>query len=144
MDKAKALQKLLNGTATKKEIQLLKHGLVSGEISIGGNVNHSVIIIGSGNTVELTPEALDRLNARPLLGGDLDRDLTGKEITLGLERLETELPLRAPILLVAFQEQTRRLRPSLHRGQKKRQRAMGAGRKHKYDLRDRFLMTLFP
>lgn len=29
------------------------------------------------------------------------------------------------------------------RGKKKRQRAAGAGRKHKYDLRDRFLMTLF-
>jgi hypothetical protein len=30
------------------------------------------------------------------------------------------------------------------RGKKKRQRAVGAGRKHKYDLRDRLLMTLFP
>ena len=29
------------------------------------------------------------------------------------------------------------------RGKKKRQRAVGAGRKHKYDLRDRLLMTLF-
>ena len=29
------------------------------------------------------------------------------------------------------------------RGQKKRQRCVGAGRKHKYDLRDRLLMTLF-
>ena len=29
------------------------------------------------------------------------------------------------------------------RGQKKRQRGVGAGRKHKYDLRDRLLMTLF-
>ena len=103
MDNTKALQKLLDGTASEEEIGLLKQGLVSGEISIGGNVNHSVIIIGNGNTVELTPEALDRLNARPLLG-DLGRDLTGKEITLGLERLESELPLRAPILLVAFQE----------------------------------------
>jgi len=28
-------------------------------------------------------------------------------------------------------------------GQKRRQRAVGAGRKHKYDLRDRLLMTLF-
>lgn len=28
-------------------------------------------------------------------------------------------------------------------GKKKRQRAVGAGRKHKYDLRDRLLMTLF-
>jgi hypothetical protein len=52
IDKTKALQKLLNGTATKKEIELLKRALASGEISIGGNVNQSVIIIGSGNTVE--------------------------------------------------------------------------------------------
>jgi hypothetical protein len=29
------------------------------------------------------------------------------------------------------------------RGKQKRQRAAGAGRKHKYDLRDRLLMTLF-
>jgi hypothetical protein len=39
MDKTKALQKLLNGTATKKEIELLKQALASGEISIGGE-NH--------------------------------------------------------------------------------------------------------
>ena len=38
-----------------------------------------------------------------------------------------------------------RLRTSqkTRRGQKKRQRSVGAGRKHKYDLRDRLLMTLF-
>jgi len=64
------------------------------EISIGGNVNHSVVIIGSGHIVELTPEALVRFNGRPLLG-DLDRDQTGKEIAIGLERLEFEFPLRA-------------------------------------------------
>ena len=86
MDKTQTLQNLLNGTASEEEIQLLKQALASGEISIGGNVNRSVVIIGSGNTVELTPEALDRLNARPLLG-DLDRDLTGQEIALGLNRL---------------------------------------------------------
>ena len=39
MDNTKALQKLLNGTATKKEIELLKQALASGEISIGGDVN---------------------------------------------------------------------------------------------------------
>jgi len=78
MDKTQALQNLLNGTASEEEINLLKGGLASGEISIGGNVNQSVIIIGSGNTVELPPAALDKLNARPLLG-DLDRDLTGDE-----------------------------------------------------------------
>ncbi len=58
MDKTQALQKLLNGTATKKEIELLKQALASGEISIGGDVNRSVVIIGSGNKVELTAEAL--------------------------------------------------------------------------------------
>jgi hypothetical protein len=112
MDKTQALQNLLNGTASEEEINLLKGGLASGEISIGGNVNQSVIIIGSGNTVELPPAALDKLGGRSLLG-DLDRDLTGDEIALGLNRLEAELPLRAPILLTQFQEQTRRLRPTL-------------------------------
>ncbi|MBI5954914.1 MAG: PD40 domain-containing protein [Chloroflexi bacterium] len=112
MDKTQALQKLLNGTASEEEINLLKHGLASGEISIGGDVNHSVIIIGSGNTVELPPAALDRLGGRSLLG-DLDRDLTGDEIANGLNRLEAELPLRAPVLLTQFQKQIRRLRPSL-------------------------------
>lgn len=58
MDKNKALQKLLNGTATKKEIESLKEALASGEISIGGDMNRSVVIIGSGNKVELTAEAL--------------------------------------------------------------------------------------
>jgi hypothetical protein len=45
MDKTQALQKLLNGTASEDEINLLGGGLVTGEISIGGNVNHSVIIV---------------------------------------------------------------------------------------------------
>ncbi|MEW6403750.1 MAG: hypothetical protein AB1649_18300 [Chloroflexota bacterium] len=113
MDKMKALQRLLDGSASAEEIDLLKQLLASGEIFIGGNVNHSVIIIGSGNNVELTPEALDRLDARPLLG-DLDRDPTGNEITSGLDRLELELPVRAPVLLGPFQEQVRRLRPYIH------------------------------
>ena len=94
MDKTQALQNLLNGTASEEEINLLKGGLASGEISIGGNVNQSVIIIGSGNTVELPPAALDRLGGRSLLG-DLDRDLTGDEIASGLNRLEAELQQRA-------------------------------------------------
>jgi hypothetical protein len=58
MDKTNALQNLLNGTASEEEIQLLKQALASGEISIGGDVNRSVVIIGSGNKVELTAEAL--------------------------------------------------------------------------------------
>lgn len=61
MDKTTALQKLLNGTATKKEIDALKQALANGEISIGGDVNRSVVIIGSGNKVELTTEALNLL-----------------------------------------------------------------------------------
>jgi ABC-type multidrug transport system fused ATPase/permease subunit len=115
MDKTKALENLLNGTASEEDVELLKRLLASGEISIGGNVNNSVLTVGSGNNIQiiqLTSAALDRLNARPLLG-DLDRDLTGTEIALGLERLKTELPLRAPVLLVQFQEQSRRLHPSL-------------------------------
>jgi hypothetical protein len=40
MDKTKALQKLLNGTATKKEIELPRQAPASGGISIGGNVNY--------------------------------------------------------------------------------------------------------
>ncbi|MFZ5902608.1 MAG: SUMF1/EgtB/PvdO family nonheme iron enzyme [Chloroflexota bacterium] len=58
MDKTKALQKLLDGTASEEEIQLLRQALASGEISIGRDVNRSVVIIGSGNKVELTAEAL--------------------------------------------------------------------------------------
>lgn len=112
MDWAKTLQDLLDGTASEDEIHLLRQALVSGEISIGGNVNQSVIIIGSGNTVELTPAALDRLNARPMLG-NLDRDLTGEEIASGLRRLDKLLLNRAPILLPHYKEQVGRLRPTL-------------------------------
>jgi formylglycine-generating enzyme required for sulfatase activity len=61
MDKTKALQKLLNGTATRKEIELLKQALASGEISIGGDVKHSIVITGDGNNISLTPEALNLL-----------------------------------------------------------------------------------
>lgn len=61
MDKTKALQNLLKGKATKQEIELLKQALASGEISIGGDVNRSVVIIGSGNKVQLTAEALSLL-----------------------------------------------------------------------------------
>jgi type II secretory pathway predicted ATPase ExeA len=65
MDKNQALRNLLDGTASEEEIALLRQALASGEISIGRDVNRSVIIIGSGNTVEykveLPPEALQRL-----------------------------------------------------------------------------------
>jgi WD40 repeat protein/energy-coupling factor transporter ATP-binding protein EcfA2 len=112
MNSAHSLQALLNNTATEEDIELLKHLLASGEISIGGNVNQSVIIIGSGNTVELPPAALDRLNARLMLG-NLDRDLTGEEIAAGLRRLDKLLPNRAPVLLPHYKEQVGRLRPIL-------------------------------
>jgi hypothetical protein len=62
MDKNQALQNLLDGTASEEEINLLRQSLASGEISIGRDVNRSVVIIGSGNKVELTAEALGILN----------------------------------------------------------------------------------
>ncbi len=62
MDKNQALQNLLNGTASEEEVNLLRQLLASGEISIGGDMNRSVVIIGSGNKVELTAEALGILN----------------------------------------------------------------------------------
>ena len=74
MDRAKLLQALLDRTATKEEINLLKELLTSGEISIGGDVNHSVIIIGSGNAVEITSDALK------LLAGDSTTDAPPPEI----------------------------------------------------------------
>lgn len=64
MDKTKALQRLLDGTASDEEINLLKHALASGDISIGGDVNRSVVIIGNGNKVELTSEALSILKPK--------------------------------------------------------------------------------
>jgi hypothetical protein len=57
-DKNQSLQALLNNTATEEDIALLKRLLASGEISIGGNVNQSVIIIGSGNTDRLSDAVL--------------------------------------------------------------------------------------
>jgi hypothetical protein len=50
MDKTKALQKLLNGTASEEDIELLKRLLASGEISIGGmsaGISSSVTISAS-------------------------------------------------------------------------------------------------
>lgn len=109
MDKTKLIHNLLDGTATEEEVAQLKQGLVNGEISIGGNVFQSIIVIGSGNTVQIPSEALERIGGRSLLG-NLERDLTDQEIFLGLERLESELPLRAPILLPRFNEQANHLR----------------------------------
>jgi WD40 repeat protein len=112
MNTVHSLQALLNNTATEEDIALLKRLLANGEISIGGNVSQSILITGSGNSVNLTVEALDRLNARPMLG-NLDRDLTGEEIASGLRRLDKLLPNRAPVLLPHYKEQVGRLRPTL-------------------------------
>jgi len=49
MDKTQALHNLLNGTASQEEIELLRQALVSGEISVGGNITDSHLIQGSEN-----------------------------------------------------------------------------------------------
>jgi len=63
MDIQQALRNLLDGTASEEEINLVKSGLSKGQISIGGNVNQSIVIVGSGNTVKVTPEAFNRIKA---------------------------------------------------------------------------------
>jgi formylglycine-generating enzyme required for sulfatase activity len=85
MDNNKALQKLLNGTATKKEIESLKQAVANGEISIGGDVNRSVVIIGSGNKVELTAEALGIL--RP--NTKSEEPVAGESPYMGLRYFDT-------------------------------------------------------
>jgi hypothetical protein len=55
MDKTQTLQNLLNGTASEEEINLLKGGLASGEISIRGNVNQSVIIMAAATRWNFRP-----------------------------------------------------------------------------------------
>ena len=104
MDKTRALQKLLNGTATKKEIEMLRQAVASGEISIGGDVNRSVVIIGSGNKVELTAEALGLLkpettSEEPVEGeppymGLRYFDTSDAELFYGREALTRELAAR--------------------------------------------------
>ncbi len=56
-----ALKKLNTKQATEEELDLLSQALYSGQIFIGGNVQNTVIIVGSGNTVELSAEALELL-----------------------------------------------------------------------------------
>jgi formylglycine-generating enzyme required for sulfatase activity len=86
MDKTKALQNLLHGKATKKEIELLKQALASGEISIGGDVNRSVVIIGSGNKVELTTEALSLLKPET----KIEEPVAGEPPYMGLRYFDTQ------------------------------------------------------
>jgi len=57
-----ALQDLVKEQATSDELELLRQALASGQIFIGGNVQNSVIIVGSGNSVQLTIQALERLD----------------------------------------------------------------------------------
>ena len=64
MDKNKALKNLLKGKATKKEIESLQQAPASGEISISGDVNQSVIILGSSNTVGYTAAEVSTLIQR--------------------------------------------------------------------------------
>jgi len=56
-----ALKKLGENQATNDELELIRHAFSGGQIFIGGNVQNSVIIVGSGNSLQLTPEALERL-----------------------------------------------------------------------------------
>jgi len=108
-----ALKNLLTENASAVEIDLLKEKLFAGQISIGGNVSQSVIILGNGNAVQLTPQALDTLNGRSLLG-NLERDLNGLEIETGLTQLAELLPDRGPILKNEFEKLSRRIRPTLN------------------------------
>jgi formylglycine-generating enzyme required for sulfatase activity len=101
MDRTKALQNLLKGKATKKEIELLKQALASGEISIGGDVKHSIVITGDGNNISLTPEALNLLkpettSEEPVAGeppymGLRYFDTSDAELFYGREALTREL-----------------------------------------------------
>ena len=105
-----ALQHFFADSASKQEIALLKQALSVGQIAIGGNVNNSIIIVGSGNSVALPPGAIDVLDARALLG-DLERDLTGDEIAVGLTRLNEIFPERAPCLLSSLRTLAKKLSP---------------------------------
>ena len=107
-----ALQRLLDDSASQEDVTLLRQALLGGKVTIGGNVEHSIIIIGSGNAVELSPRALESLDGYSLLGG-LNRDLTGDEIALGLTRLAELIPVYAPCLQPSLTLLGQRLRPLL-------------------------------
>ena len=86
MDKTKALQNLLKGKATKREIELLKQALESGEISIGGDVQRSIVIMGDGNSISLTPEALDLLKSET----KTEEQVEGEPPYMGLRYFDTQ------------------------------------------------------
>jgi small GTP-binding protein len=58
-----ALQNLLENKATSSEVEELREALSKGEIFIGGNVENSIVIAGSKNTVQLSSEALEQLSS---------------------------------------------------------------------------------
>jgi len=68
-----ALQNLVESKATLSEINLLKQSLQRGEIVIGGNANNSILISGTNNVVQLSPDALGVLSERE--GASLRRPL---------------------------------------------------------------------
>ncbi len=68
MDNTKALKNLLKDEAAQEQTKQLNQALASGEISIGGNVNQSVIILGNSNTVEIASETLDHLGGASAVG----------------------------------------------------------------------------
>ncbi len=105
-----ALQHLLNNEASLDEIDALRNALSLGQIAIGGNVNHSIIIVGSGNTVTLPEGAIDKLDARGLLG-NMERDLNGDEIAVGLNRLANLIQERAPCLQPNLKMLAEKLQP---------------------------------
>jgi nucleoside phosphorylase/tetratricopeptide (TPR) repeat protein len=65
---SQALKNLRKNRILPDEIELLRQALSNGQISIGGSVSNSVIILGSGNTVQLTAEALKLLTSANKLG----------------------------------------------------------------------------
>ena len=108
-----ALQHLLYSTASQEEIILLRQALSLNKIAIGGNVNDSILINGSNNLViNLPAGAIDLLGARALLG-NLERDLTSDQISLGLTRLTELIPDRAPCLRNNLDSLKRKLNPFL-------------------------------
>jgi len=56
-----ALKSLVENKATSEQFELLRNALTSGQIFIGGNVQNSVIIVGSGNTFQVDPNILELL-----------------------------------------------------------------------------------
>src|SRR5258706_13107900 len=80
-----ALQNLLENKATSDDLNLLKDALSNGQITIGGNVKNSVIIVGSGNSVQLSPEALEQLSSTKEIAEEIKSLLTAKGKTRDLE-----------------------------------------------------------